>query len=459
MLYKDIYVIGKEKLIMKIQISDHFTLKKLLRFVLPSIIMMIFTSIYSVIDGLFISNFAGKTPFASANLIMPFIMILGAIGFMLGTGGSAIVSKTLGEEKRDKANEYFSLIIVVVITTGIIIAIVGAILMNMIARLLGADSEMLGYCVLYGRIVMISLPAFMLQNVFQSFLVTSGKPQLGLAVIVMAGVTNIILDAVFVAGFHMGIAGAALATVIGEFIGGLVPLFYFLHENSSLLHLVRPKKEWRILLKACTNGSSEFLTNISMSLVNMLYNFQLMRIAGANGIAAYGVIMYANFIFCAIFLGYSIGTAPLVGFNYGAGNHPELQNLFRKSLCLIGCTGIFLTITAILLSSPLARLFVGYDAELFAMTSHGFKLYAIAFLFNGFSIFGSSFFTALNNGAVSAAISFLRTLVFQITAVLLLPIWLGLNGIWLSIVAAEILALFVTIAFFVRKAKVYHYMA
>lgn len=274
---------------MKIQISDHFTLKKLLLFVLPSIIMMIFTSIYSVIDGLFISNFAGKTPFAAANLIMPFIMILGAIGFMLGTGGSAIVSKTLGEGKKESANEYFSLIILVVIIVGIAISVIGAVLMRSIAILLGAENEMLHYCVLYGRLVMISMPAFMLQNVFQSFLVTAGKPQLGLAVIVMAGVTNIVLDAVFVARLHMGIAGAALATVIGEFIGGLVPLFYFLHKNSSLLHLVKPKKDWRILFKACTNGSSEFLTNISMSVVNMLYNFQLMRIAGENGIAVYGV--------------------------------------------------------------------------------------------------------------------------------------------------------------------------
>lgn len=442
---------------MKIQISDHFTLKRLLRFVLPSIIMMIFTSIYSVIDGLFVSNFVGKTSFASVNLIMPFIMILGAIGFMMGAGGNAIVSKTLGESKTKKANEYFSMIILTTAIGGITLSVIGAIFMPSIAQLLGAKGEMLKNCILYGRISMISLTAFMLQNVFQSFFVTAGKPQLGLAVMISAGLTNIVLDALFIAGFRWGVAGAAIATVSSEMIGGLTPLFYFARPNKSLLRLRRTKPDHRIIIKACTNGSSEFLTNISMSLVNMLYNFQLMRIAGENGIAAYGVIMYVNFIFCALFLGYSLGCAPLIGYNYGAGNHSELQNLFKKSIRLVGCAGILLCVFANLLSAPLSSLFVGYDPELFAMTSHGFRLYSLAFLFNGFSIFGSAFFTALNNGAVSATISILRTLVFQIAAVLILPLILGINGVWLSIVAAEILAIFVTTAFFIKKRKEYHY--
>lgn len=442
---------------MKIQISDHFTLNKLLRFVLPSIVMMIFTSIYSVIDGLFVSNFVGKTSFASVNLIMPFIMILGAIGFMMGAGGSAIVSKTLGEGKSQKANEYFSMIILATAIGGITLSLIGAIFMPSIARLLGAEGKMLENCVLYGRISMISLTAFMLQNVFQSFFVTAGKPQLGLAVMISAGFTNIVLDALFVAGFHWGVAGAASATVSSEMIGGLIPLLYFSRSSKSALHLTWAKPKRKILVKTCTNGSSEFLTNISSSLVNMLYNFQLMRIAGENGIAAYGVIMYVNFVFCALFLGYSLGCAPLVGYNYGAGNHSELQNLFKKSLRLIGCAGIILCVCANLLSTPLSSLFVGYDPELFAMTSHGFKLYSLAFLFNGFSIFGSAFFTALNNGAVSATISILRTLLFQIAAVLILPMILGINGIWLSIVAAEILAIFVTTTFFIKKRKEYHY--
>lgn len=442
---------------MKIQISDHFTLKRLLRFVLPSIIMMIFTSIYSVIDGLFVSNFVGKTSFAAVNLIMPFIMILGAIGFMMGAGGSAIVAKTLGEGKPKKANEYFSMIILTTAIGGITLSVIGAIFMPSIAHLLGAEGEMLRNCILYGRISMISLTAFMLQNVFQSFFVTAGKPQLGLAVMISAGLTNITLDALFIAGFHWGVAGAAIATVSSEMIGGLIPLLYFSRSNRSLPHLTRTKLERRIIAKACTNGSSEFLTNISMSLVNMLYNFQLMRIAGENGIAAYGVIMYVNFIFSALFLGYSLGSAPLVGYNYGAGNHKELQNLFKKSLKLVGCAGVILCISANLLSAPLSGLFVGYDPDLYAMTCHGFKLYSLAFLFNGFSIFGSAFFTALNNGAISATISILRTLLFQIAAVLILPMILGINGIWLSIVVAEILAIFVTTTFFIKKRREYHY--
>lgn len=420
--------------------------------------MMIFVSIYNVVDGFFVSNFAGKTSLAALNLILPFIMILGAVGFMLGTGGNAIISKTLGEGKAKEANEYFSQIVLTVIICGITASILGAVLMKQIALLLGAEGTLLRYSILYGRIAMISLTAFMLQNVFQSILVTAGKPKFGLLIMVLAGSANIVLDIVLVGVLNLGIVGAAVATCIGEFMGGCIPLIYFLRNNSTPLRLVKPNFNGRILLKACTNGSSEFLSNVSMSIVNMLYNYQLMKIAGENGIAAYGVIMYVNFIFCAIFLGFSVGTAPLIGFNYGARNHGELQNLFRMSLKLIGTAGICLTILAIALSSPLAHLFVGYDADLYAMTSHGFKLYALAFLLNGFSIFGSSFFTALNNGAVSATISFLRTLVFQVAAILTLPILFGINGIWLSIFCAEILATIVTTTFYVRKAKDYHYI-
>lgn len=443
---------------MKIQLSEHFTYKKLLRFVFPSIIMMIFTSIYGVVDGLFVSNFVGKTSFAAINLIMPFIMILGALGFMIGTGGSAIVAKTLGEGKKEKANQYFSMLVYITILGGILVSILGALFVRPIAVLLGAEGEMLGQCVLYGRILFVSLTAFMLQNVFQSFFVAAEKPQLGLFVTIAAGVTNMVLDYLFIAVFRWGIAGAAIATAASEFIGGIVPLIYFLRKNSSLLRLTRTKIYGRILLKACTNGSSELMTNLSMSIVNMLYNFQLMNIAGEDGVAAYGVIMYANFIFLSTFIGYSIGSAPIVGYHYGAANHSELKNLFKKSLIMIGIWGLVLVTLAVGLSSPLARLFVGYDVELMEMTRHGFRLYALAFLVSGFNIFGSAFFTALNNGLISAVISFLRTLVFQMTVVLILPRFLGINGIWLAIVVAELLALVVTVQFLVRKKNVYHYM-
>lgn len=443
---------------MKIQLSEHFTYNKLLRFVFPSIVMMIFTSIYSVVDGLFVSNFVGKTALASINLILPFLMGLSALGFMIGTGGSAIVAKTLGEGDPKRANSYFSMLVYVTAIGGIILALLGMLLVPSVASLLGAEGELLSNCILYGRINFISLPAFMLQNVFQSFFVTAEKPKLGLAVIITAGVTNMILDLLFVGILGFGLAGAAVATVCGEMIGGLFPVFYFSKKNSSLLRLGKTQFNGRILMQTCVNGSSELMTNLSSSIVNSLYNIQLMKFAGENGVAAYAAIMYVNFIFIAIFLGYSIGSAPIISYHYGAGNHGELKNLYKKSLQLVGSWGILLFILAQLLATPLAKLFVGYDSTLLAMTQIGFRIYSLVYLINGFNIFGSSFFTALNNGVVSAVISFLRTLVFQIGAVFILPIVFGgINGIWSSVTVAELLTLCITITFFVRQRRKYHY--
>lgn len=443
---------------MKIQLSDHFTTPRLLRFVSPSIIMMIFTSIYGVVDGLFVSNYVGKTPFAAVNLIMPFLMIMGAVGFMFGTGGSAVVSQALGEGKPDKANQYFSMMVYVVIGSGIVLTLVGLLFLRPIAAAFGASGEMLDNCVVYGRIILCTLTVFMLQNVFQSFLVTAERPQLGLAVTVAAGVTNMLLDFIFVAAFRWGIIGAAAATAASQLIGGLVPLIYFLRPNTSKLHLVKTKLNAHILGKTCINGSSELMTNISMSLVNILYNFQLMHYIGEDGVAAYGIIMYVSFIFAAIFIGYSIGSAPIIGYHYGAGNHVELKSLFRKSLCLITLWNIILTALAILTAQPLAKIFVGYDIGLTELTTRALALYSLSFLFMGYNIFGSAFFTALGNGVVSAAISFLRTLLFQIAAVLILPLLLGIDGIWLAIVVAELLALIITVYFFVKKKDNYHYL-
>ena len=442
---------------MQIQLSEHFTYKKLLRFVLPSIVMMIFTSIYGVVDGLFVSNYVGKTAFAAVNLIMPFLMAISALGFMIGTGGSAIVAKTLGEGKKKQANEYFSMLVYLTLIGGIVLSALGILFSPLIARGLGADGALLTNCVLYARITLLSMPAFMLQNVFQSFFVTAEKPKLGLGVIVIAGVTNMVLDFLLVGVFQIGLAGAAFATVTSECIGGLFPILYFARKNSSLLKLGRTHFNGKIFLCACGNGSSELMTNLSSSIVNSLYNIQLMNLAGENGVAAFGTIMYVNFIFIAIFLGYSIGSAPLVSYHYGAGNHDELKNLFQKSLRLIGIWGLMLFILAQLIARPLAAIFVGYDADLFSMTQNGFRIYCIAYLINGFNIYGSSFFTALNNGLISAAISFLRTLVFQLAAVLLLPLLLGINGIWSAVAVAELLTLGLTVTFFVRNRKKYHY--
>lgn len=442
---------------MRIQLSEHFTYKKLIRFVLPSIIMMIFTSIYGVIDGLFVSNFVGKTAFAAINLIMPLLMGLSALGFMIGTGGSAIVSKALGEGKRELANQYFSMLVYVSAIGGIILSAAGLFLLRPIAALLGATGEMADLCVLYGRILLLSLTPFLLQNVFQSFFVTAEKPQLGLKVTIAAGLTNIVLDYLFIGVLHWGIAGAAIATALSETVGGLFPILYFTRSNESLLKLVKAPIDLRALGKACANGSSELMTNLSISVVNSLYNLQLISIAGENGVAAYGTIMYVNFIFIAMFLGYSIGSAPIIGYHYGAGNHNELKNLFRMSLSIVGFSGVALMLLAETLANPLAKIFVGYDRELCAMTCHGFQLYALSFLMNGFNIFGSAFFTALSNGAVSAAISFLRTLVFQVAVVLTLPLILGIDGIWLAVAVAELLTLSITIFFLMNRRKQYHY--
>lgn len=443
---------------MKIQLSEHFTYKKLLRFVLPSIVMMIFTSIYGVVDGLFVSNYVGKTAFAAVNLVMPLLMMLSALGFMMGTGGSAIVAKTLGEGDKERADRYFSMMVYVTLAGGMALTVLGLVFLRPIVTALGAEGEMIGQCLVYGRISLASLTFFMVQNVFQSFFVAAEKPHMGLGVMVAAGVTNMVLDYLFIVVLGWGIAGAAAATAAGETVGGIVPLIYFSRKNTSLLRLTKTGIKGKILLKACTNGSSELMTNLSMSLVNMLYNVQLMKLAGEDGVAAYGVIMYVNFIFLATFIGYSIGSAPIVGYHFGARNHNELKNLFQKSMRLIGGWGVLLMLLAFVLSGPLAQFFVGYDTELLAMTSHGLRLYALAFLVSGFNIYGSAFFTALNNGLVSAVISFLRTLVFQMAAVLVLPMLLGLNGIWLAVLVAELLALGVTLQFFIQKKKVYHYL-
>lgn len=443
---------------MNIQISESFTMKKLLRFTLPSIVMMIFTSIYGVVDGFFVSNYVGKTPFAAVNFIMPFLMILGAVGFMFGTGGGALIAKTMGEGKHDKAKKLFSLFIYVTAAVGIVIAALGFIFIRPIAELLGAEGEMLKNCVTYGRVILLALPFYMLQYEFQSFFATAEKPQLGLAVTVAAGLTNIVLDALFVAVFKWGLVGAAAATALSQTVGGIIPLIYFSRPNDSLLRLTKTEFDGRSLLKACTNGSSELMTNISTSLVSMLYNVQLMKYAGENGVAAYGVLMYVNMIFLAAFIGYSVGTAPITSYNYGSGNNSELKGMLKKSVFIIGAFAVSMFAFAQLLAFPLSKIFVGYDKELLELTLRGFRIFSFSFLFAGISVFGSSFFTALNNGLVSALISFLRTLVFQIAAVLILPSLIGIDGIWLSIIAAEIMSMIITVLFIFKFRNRYHYM-
>ena len=440
-----------------IQLSDHFTCPRLLRFTFPSIVMLVFTSIYGVVDGFFVSNFVGKTPFAAVNFIMPFLLILGCVGFMFGTGGGALIAKTLGEGDREKANRIFSMLVWVSLLCGVGLAVLGQLLLAPVASLLGAEGEMLADSVTYGRIILLAIPAYVLQYEFQCLFATAEKPKLGLAVTVAAGMTNVVLDALFVAGLSWGLEGAAAATALSQCVGGLLPLLYFGRPNRSLLSLTRAGLDRRALCKACTNGSSEFLSNISMSVVGMLYNVQLLRYAGEDGIAAYGVLMYVSLIFQAAFLGYSVGTAPVISYHDGAGHYGELRGLLRRSLGIVGVFALLMFAAAELLALPLSRLFVGYDPDLLALTLGGFRLYSCSFLFSGLAIFGSSFFTALNDGLVSALISFLRTLVFQVAAVLLLPLLWGLNGIWAATAAAELLAVAVTAAFLAGKRRKYHY--
>lgn len=443
---------------MKIQLSEHFTYKKLLRFTVPSIAMMIFTSIYGVVDGLFVSNVVGKTPFAAVNFIMPFLQILGTVGFMFGTGGSALISKTMGEGDNEKAKRLFSLFIYVTFVCGIVLAAIGIAGMRPIASLLGAEGELLENCVLYGRLVLFALPFFMLQFEFQSFFVTAEKPQLGLCMTIVSGVMNMILDALFMKAFGWGLAGAAAATAISQSLGSILALFYFFRPNTSLLRLTKTEFDGRALVKACVNGSSELMSSVSMSIVGMLYNMQLMRYAGEGGVAAYGVLMYVSMIFFAVFIGYSVGTAPVIGFHYGAGHHDELKSLLKKSFVLIAVFSVAMMASSEILARPLAGIFVGYDNELMNLTLRGFAIFSFCFLLAGVPVFGSSFFTALGNGLVSAFISFLRTLVFQIASVLILPMFFGTDGIWLSIVVADLMAMLITLVFLVKLRGKYHYL-
>lgn len=443
----------------RIQLSDHFTYGRLIRFTLPSIGMMIFTSIYGVVDGFFVSNFAGKTPFAAINLIMPFLIILSTVGLMFGTGGSAIVAKTFGEGNKEKGNRYFSLFVYTSSALGVLFAVLGIVFIRPIASLLGAEGDMLENAVLYARIILTALPFNVLQLMFQSFCVAAEKPNLGLTVTLMSGFTNMILDAVLVILLpqEYKLAGAAVATALSQVVGGAVPFFYFARKNSSILKLGKCRFDGKAIFKACTNGSSEFMSNISMSLVGMLYNIQLLKYAQEDGVAAYGVMMYVSMIFSAAFLGYSIGTAPIVGYHDGAQNHTELKGLLKKSLIMIGIFGVAMVVSAELLAIPLAKIFVGYDEKLMAMTVAGFRIFALSFFFMGYAIYSSGFFTALNDGITSAIISFLRTVVFQVAAVILLPMIWGLDGVWISIVVAEIMAVVFSVFFLIVKRKKYHY--
>lgn len=442
---------------MDIQLSDHFTYGRLLRFTMPSIVMMVFTSIYGVVDGIFVSNFAGKVPFAAINLIMPYLMVFGTLGFMVGTGGTALISMNLGMGDRKKANEIFSMLTAVSIIGGVVLTVISILFLRPAAELLGAEGQMLEDCVTYGMIVQTALTAYILQYAFQSFCVAAEKPNLSLVMMVTAGVCNIVLDAIFVAVFRWGLVGAAVATAIAQILGAMIPLVYFFRPNPSILRLGKFQLDGKALLRTCINGSSELMSNLSMSLASMLYNLQLIHYAGEDGVAAFGVIMYLNFVFLSVYIGFVIGTAPIIGFNHGADNRVELKNVFRKCLVLLGIFSGAMVLCAELLAVPLSGVFVSYDPALMEMTARGLMIYAVSFIFIGFNMFSSSMFTALNNGVVSAVLSFLRALIFQVAAILILPVFWGLDGVWWANAAAELAALAVTVFCFIKYRNRYQY--
>lgn len=440
-----------------IQLSDHFNYKRLLRFTMPSIIMMIFTSVYGVVDGFFVSNFVGKTAFTAVNFVIPVLLILGCVGFMFGTGGGALIALTMGSGRKDKANELFSMLIYASIVCGVVLAIAGFLFLRPLLILLGAEGRMLEDCMDYSIFILLAIPAYILQYEFQCLFATAEKPRLGLYITVAAGLTNAVLDALFIVVFRWGLWGAAAATAIGQCVGGIIPVIYFARPNSSLLRLTKAKFDGSALLKVCINGSSELMSNISTSIVSMLYNIQLLKYAGEDGVAAYGVLMYVNMIFLAVYIGFSVGVSPVIGYHSGAGNYDELKGLLKKSFMITGVFSILMFAASRFLARPLSVMFVGYDEELMTMTLHAFSIFAFSFLFAGFAIFSSAFFTALGDGITSALISFLRALVFQVSAVLLLPLIWGLNGIWFSIVTAEIAAVIVAALLLSAKRKKYHY--
>lgn len=444
----------------KIQLSDHFNYRKLIKFTMPSIIMMIFTSVYGVVDGFFVSNLAGDIPFKALNLIWPYIMMMTTVGFMFGSGGTALVAKVYGEGDKEKANKYFSFFVYVTFIIGVVIAVVSYIFMRPIAILLGAEGAILENSIVYGRVLMCSLPFAVLQYLFQSFCVAAEKPKLGLYVIVAAGITNMMLDAVLVIFLpqEYKLMGAALASALSQVVGGGVPLVYFMRKNDSFLRIGKTKFYFKAILQACANGSSEFMSNVSMSIVGMLYNHQLLKYAGDDGIAAYGVMMYVSMIFSAVFVGYTIGVAPIISYHDGAKNHDEKKGILKKSFVIIGVCSVVMLILSEALAHPLSAIFVGGNEHLMNMTVSGFRIFSIAFAFMGFAIFTSSFFTALNDGLTSAIVPFLRTLVFQIGAVIILPIIMGgLDGIWWSVAVADIMAALLSVIFLIAKRKKYHY--
>ena len=441
-----------------VQLSDHFDYRTLIRFTIPSVLMMVISSVYSIVDGLFVSNFAGSDGFAAVNLMMPIAMMISCIGFMAGAGGSALISKTLGEQEAEKAREQFSLIIYLIIGFSLVIGVTVFLLVPQIARMMGAEGAIYDNCVIYGRILISALPAFMLQILFQNFLVVAEKPQMGMVIAISSGVTNIVLDALFIAVFQWGVAGAAIATMLGQTIGGIVPLGYFLLKKNHLLWFTKFKFRWETLKRTCINGFSALIGNASNSLVGIVFNLRLMELMGSDGVVAYGVVMYVTYIVTGVFMGYSTGIAPVFSYNLGSGNAEEIKGLLKRSLVSIAVSALVLVAFVQIFARGLAAIFVSYDENLMILTTTAIRLFNISFLVAGFNIFAAAFFAALNNGVVSSILSLSRTLVFTLGCLFILPAVIGNNGIWLSVTFAEVLSVLVAGYYVVKNREKYQYL-
>lgn len=442
---------------MQNDISKEFTLPSLIKFTLPTIVMLVFVASYTIVDGIFVSRFVGTTALSAMNIVFPLINILIGLGIMMGTGGSAIIGRKLGEGKEEEARSAFTLVTVFSIIVGLVISALCFLFIQPLSILLGADENLLPYCIAYGRIMMAFYTVSVVQTLFQTLFITAGKPQLGLWLNVAAGLANILFDYVFIVLLDMGIAGAAWGTVSGFLIGGIPALVYFA-KPRTVLYFVKPRWNGRIILQTMTNGSSEMVTNAAMAITTLLFNLAMMELLGEDGVAAITIVLYAQFLFSSAYLGFASGAAPVFSYNYGNRNIPQLKWLFKTCLCIILISSVVCFAFSYLMAVPTIAIFTPKESNTYAITLYGYKIFVWNFLFAGINIFASSFFTALSNGKVSAMISFLRTFVFVAGSILLLPKFLGIDGIWLAVPVAEAVTVLVALFLLAINRKHYHYL-
>ena len=419
--------------------------------------MMLFTSMYGVVDGLYLSHFSGKEAFAAITLIIPLPLLIGAWAYMIGAGGSAVIAKAIASDRQKDANEYFSFLVLISVLGSILLAGIGEIFLEPCAKLLGANDEMLPFCMTYGRILIAAVPLYVLQNVFQSFLTVAEHPKIGLAINLVSAFLNMALNFVFIRITNEVVTAVALATVVSQFVGGITPFVFFVRSKSTTLRFGRPHMPMSLLGPVFANGVSEFVSEIFHPLASVMYNYKLMELTGLNGVAAYGVLMNVGFLFGSVFLGFAVGSAPLFTYKYEREDHDELHSLFIKSTISVVLMGFLLYGVACMIEGPFAAEFFGGDELLITMTEEAFALHSLSYMVMGLAVFASAFFTAIHDSRVSFLISFLRTLLFEVLAILLLPMLFDLNGVWAASLTSEVLTLLVTVGLLISKKEKYQY--